>query len=87
MKPVYECLPAFFPDTVRFVSVGYSDMSLMQLMSHGLHALPVLQVNARVNARGRKYRYSGKHWLGPMLHFVAKALGQEPLASLEVALL
>jgi hypothetical protein len=24
-------------------------MSLMQLMSHGLHALPVLQVNARVS--------------------------------------
>jgi hypothetical protein len=34
---------------VRFVSVAYSDMSLMQLMSHGLHALPVLQVNARVS--------------------------------------
>ncbi|KAF6254236.1 hypothetical protein COO60DRAFT_1703429 [Scenedesmus sp. NREL 46B-D3] len=74
---------------VRFVTVAYSDMSLMQLMSQGLHALPVLQVNAR----GRKYRYSGKHLLGPMLHFVSKALvggllqqlGQEPLASLEVA--
>jgi hypothetical protein len=24
--------------------------------------------------QGRKYRYSGKHWLGPMLHFVSKAL-------------
>jgi hypothetical protein len=27
--------------------------------------------------QGRKYRYSGKHWLGPVLAFVAKALVSE----------
>eukprot|EP00879_Flechtneria_rotunda_P028405 GHRR01030512.1.p1 GENE.GHRR01030512.1~~GHRR01030512.1.p1 ORF type:complete len:256 (+),score=106.28 GHRR01030512.1:255-1022(+) len=80
MKPVFECLPAFFPEQVFFVTVAYSDMSLMSLMSQGLHALPVLQVNAR----GRKYRYSGKHQLGLMLRFVSKALKREPLAGIEV---
>jgi hypothetical protein len=28
--------------------VAYSELSLMSLMSQGLHALPVLQVNAHV---------------------------------------
>ena len=36
---------------VQFVSVAYSELSLMALMSQGLHALPVLQVNAQVNTQ------------------------------------
>jgi hypothetical protein len=37
---------------VQFVMVAYSELSLMSLMSQGLHALPVLQVNAHVRALG-----------------------------------
>eukprot|EP00877_Chromochloris_zofingiensis_P002685 jgi/Chrzof1/12417/Cz06g33210.t1 len=79
MKPVFECLPAFFPPEVPFVMIEYRNLSLMSLMSYGLHALPVLQVTAK----GKKFRYSGKHHLGTMVQFVARALGTEPLASVE----
>jgi hypothetical protein len=50
MKPVVECLPAFFPPDVMFVSVEYGSLSLLQLMTNTLHALPVLQVAAKVRA-------------------------------------
>lgn len=40
--------PLLLPQ-VPFVSVPHSEMSLMSLMTHGIHALPVLQVNARVS--------------------------------------
>lgn len=81
ITPVFKCLPSFFHEEVQFVMVAYSELSLMALMSQGLHALPVLQVNAQ----GRRYRYSGKHWLAPMLHFVSRALAQEPVVGLDVA--
>jgi hypothetical protein len=35
---------------VQFVIVAYSELSLMALISQGLHALPVLQVNTNVSA-------------------------------------
>lgn len=54
MKPVVECLPAFFPSDVLFVSVEYGDLSLLQLMTNTLHALPVLQVSAKVRARAHE---------------------------------
>lgn len=41
---------------VQFVIVAYSELSLMALISQGLHALPVLQVNTNVSAGcGRGY--------------------------------
>lgn len=55
---------------VPFVMIEYRNLSLMSLMSYGLHALPVLQVTAK----GKKFRYSGKHHLGTMVQFVARAL-------------
>jgi hypothetical protein len=70
MKAVVECLPAFFPTDVRFVSVEYSDLTLLQLMTNTLHALPVLQVTTR----GKRYRYRGRHKLGPLVAFLAQAL-------------
>ncbi|KAI8463126.1 MAG: hypothetical protein J3K34DRAFT_527256, partial [Monoraphidium minutum] len=76
MKPVVECLPAFFPPEVLFVSVEYSDLSLLQLMTNTLHALPVLQVSVK----GKRYRYRGRHALEPLLAFLARALNREPLA-------
>jgi hypothetical protein len=36
---------------VMFVSVEYGDLSLLQLMTNTLHALPVLQVSIKVRAR------------------------------------
>jgi hypothetical protein len=38
---------------MEFVMVSYAELSLMALMSQGLHALPVLQVNAQVSAQHR----------------------------------
>eukprot|EP00878_Enallax_costatus_P020775 GHUV01021969.1.p1 GENE.GHUV01021969.1~~GHUV01021969.1.p1 ORF type:complete len:229 (+),score=25.60 GHUV01021969.1:224-910(+) len=49
LKPVFECLTAFFPQEIRFVSVSHHEMSLVSLMTHGIHALPVIQVNAHVS--------------------------------------
>jgi hypothetical protein len=42
------CCDLFACLQVQFVTVAYSELSLMTLMSQGLHALPVLQVNANV---------------------------------------
>jgi hypothetical protein len=48
--PVYECLPAWFNASMRFVAVEYRQLSLMMLLGQGLHSLPVLQVSAQVGA-------------------------------------
>jgi hypothetical protein len=49
---------------VSFVEVEYRDMSLMGLMTHGLHALPVLQVSHKVRPRRRPALHSP----GVLLH-------------------
>ncbi|KIY96543.1 hypothetical protein MNEG_11420 [Monoraphidium neglectum] len=81
LKPVAECLPAFFPTEVMFVSVEYGDLSLLQLMTNTLHALPVLQVSIK----GKRYRYRGRHKLEPLLRFLSRALGRPPLAPTGIA--
>lgn len=59
------------PLQVQFVMAAYSELSLMSLMSQGLHALPVLQVNAHVRALGG---YVGH----PFIH--GTPVGQQPSA-------
>jgi len=63
-------VPAFFPPDVLFLAVEYSDLTLLQLMTNTLHALPVLQVHSR----GKRYRYRGPHKLEPILSFLSRAL-------------
>jgi hypothetical protein len=50
MRALAECLPAYVPAHVPFVAVEYSKLSLVQLLAHALHALPVLQVSVGVSA-------------------------------------
>ena len=56
-RPVLECLPKFFPTSLRFIAIDHAQLPTTLQLNHGVLSTPVVRVSVKVSSAAKLHTW------------------------------